>query len=298
MTDLFLPQWREPKSLDAAAATISKLGKNLHEHAYLIGMTLIWVKEKEGHGNFIPWIENHVWFGRITAYRMMEFAKQCSQAQRMLEYHREKCFPRKHLESPDSPTCEVTDLQDLIRQGKTFGTIYADPPWEYSNRATRSAAHDIYREDKVTGRSTMTVNEIAALPIKELAADKSHLHLWTTNAFLFECKEIIEAWGFEYKSLFVWVKPQMGIGNYWRVSHEILLLGVRGGLTFADRGLMSWIEADRGEHSVKPERIRTMIESASPGPRLELFARRISDGWTVWGNEIERDIFTHQVAIV
>lgn len=182
-----------------------------------------------------------------------------------------------------SPTCTLDDLSSLVASGEKFGTIYVDPPWKYGNQGTRAAADNHY--------VTMTVEEIAELPVRALAAENSHLHLWTTNAFLFECPRIIEAWGFEYKSLFVWVKPQMGIGNYWRVSHELLLFACRGKAPFMDRSLMSWKEEERTQHSRKPEAVRQMIERASPKPRLELFGRRPAEGWTVWGNEIERNLF-------
>lgn len=183
--------------------------------------------------------------------------------------------------------CTVDDLYKLVRKGLKFGTIYADPAWRYSNQATRAATDGEY--------PTMTVEEIAALPIRELAADQCHLHLWTTSAFLFECPKIFDAWGFTYKSGFVWVKPQMGIGNYWRLSHEYLLLGVRGDLTFLDRSLISWLSADRSKHSSKPHAIRCMIERASPPNRLELFGRDATEGWTVWGNEISRGIFDKDI---
>ena len=87
----------------------------------------------------------------------------------------------------------------------------------------------------------------------------------------------------------------MGIGNYWRVSHEFLLLGVKGGLVFADHGQMSWLRHDRIGHSRKPEQVRRIIEKVSPGPYLELFGRRTADNWTVWGNEIERTLFNQSV---
>lgn len=185
--------------------------------------------------------------------------------------------------SQPGTTCTLEDLDELVKRGRKFGTIYADPPWSYGNQGTRAATDNHY--------PTMTVEEIAALPIGELAAENAHLHLWTTNAFLFECQKLFAVWGFEYKSAFIWVKPQMGIGNYWRVSHEFMLLGVRGSLPFIDHSLMSWAQIDRTEHSKKPERVRLMIEKASPGPRLELFARHTSLGWTSWGNEIERSLF-------
>lgn len=170
----------------------------------------------------------------------------------------------------------VSDLGKLA--GKTFGCIYADPPWKYGNQATRAATSNHYE--------ALTVEQICALPVRELAAEKCHLHLWTTNGFLFECPRIFEAWGFEFKSSFVWVKPQMGIGNYWRCSHEILLLAVRGGLTAQDKGQKSWAACPRGEHSAKPDIIREAVEKLSPGPYLELFGRGPRDRWTVFGNQV------------
>ena len=178
----------------------------------------------------------------------------------------------------DEPCCKVEDLNRVASEGVKFGCIYADPPWSYGNQGTRAATDNHY--------PTMTIEAIAALPIRELAADECHLHLWTTNGFLREALSLLDGWGFEFKSTFIWVKPQLGIGNYWRCSHEIMLLGVKGGRTFPANGFKSWIEADRTEHSAKPEQVRELIEKVSPGPRLELFGRRTAPGWTVWGNEV------------
>ena len=120
--------------------------------------------------------------------------------------------------------------------------------------------------------------------------------MWTTNGFLFECPRLFDAWGFEFRSSFIWVKPQIGIGNYWRNSHEFLLTAIRGNAKrFADKTLKSWIEVDRGQHSAKPDQVRAFIEGASPGPFLELFGRRQYDGWAVWGDQIEQTIFDHAV---
>lgn len=164
--------------------------------------------------------------------------------------------------------------------GCKFGCIYADPPWQYGNQATRASTGNHY--------DTMTVDELCEMPIASLAAEDAHLHLWTTNAFLFDAKRVLEAWGFEYRSVFVWVKPQMGIGNYWRLSHEFLVLGIRGDAKrFNDKSLKSWGEFERGKHSAKPEEVRLMVERASAGPYLELFGRKPIEGWTVFGNQID-----------
>jgi len=169
-------------------------------------------------------------------------------------------------------------------QSQKFACIYADPPWQYGNQGTRAATDNHY--------PTMPLDDICALPIKDIAADNAHLHLWTTNAFLFDAKRVMESWGFTYKSCFVWVKPQMGIGNYWRVSHEFLLLGLRGDCPFLQHDEMSWGEFPRGRHSAKPDKVRQMIERVSPGPRIELFSRERFEGWSAWGNQVGSNLFT------
>ena len=182
---------------------------------------------------------------------------------------------------PSGQARSCGSLQQLIEDGQRFGAVYADPPWPYSNQATRGATSNHYQ--------TMSVEAICNEPISQLAADESHLHLWTTNAFLIDAFDVLEAWGFDYKSCFVWVKPQMGMGNYWRISHEFLLLGVRGGLGFADRAQMSWMSAKRSRHSQKPEAVRQLIESVSPGPYLEMYGRQLplSPDWTVYGDQLQ-----------
>lgn len=183
-------------------------------------------------------------------------------------------------------TPEVVDsLTALVAAGRKFGTIYADPPWEYDKRVGRAAASRHYR--------TMSLTDICAEPVAQLVEENAHLHLWTTNGFLRDAFEVIEAWGFHYKSCFVWVKPQLGVGNYWRVSHEFLLLGVRGSLPFADRCQRSWLEATRTAHSHKPGIIRCLIEKVSPPAYLELYGREEihEPGWTVYGNQVERRLF-------
>lgn len=181
------------------------------------------------------------------------------------------------LRLDDAGRC-VAGLDEL--SGDKFGCIYADPPWKYGNQGTRASTDNHY--------DTMTIDQLCEMPVSELAADDAHLHLWTTNAFLFDAQRVMDAWGFEYRSVFVWVKPQMGIGNYWRVSHEFMLLGIRGDAKrFNDRSLKSWAEFNRRRHSAKPDEIRAMVERASSGPYLEMFGRRAVRGWTVFGNQID-----------
>lgn len=179
----------------------------------------------------------------------------------------------------------VSNLQMLVEQRAIFSTIYADPPWPYSNVAARGAAENHYE--------TMTLESIMREPVAELTTPNAHLHLWTTNAFLRDAFDVMRAWSFRYKSCLIWIKPQLGMGNYWRVSHEFLLLGVRGKLPFCDRTCRSWVSARRTVHSRKPFAFRELIERVSPGPYLELFGRveHPNTDWTVYGNQVERRLF-------
>jgi N6-adenosine-specific RNA methylase IME4 len=179
--------------------------------------------------------------------------------------------------------CTVAHLDLLAERKEQFRCLYADPPWPYDNQATRASTDNHYE--------TMSVDAICELPVGQLAADQSHLHLWATNAFLSDALRVIAAWGFEYKGHFCWTKPHLGLGNYWRVAHELLLLGVRGNLVFADRSLRSWGEYPRTAHSAKPPGLRRLIERASPRPRLELFGRHPTSGRVVWGDQIPADFF-------
>lgn len=177
----------------------------------------------------------------------------------------------------------VYSLDELLAQQRRFACFYADPPWRFDNRASRAAAENHY--------STLSLKDLLDMPIGELAEPNSHLHLWVPNSLLAEGLEVIKAWGFVYKTCFVWIKPQMGMGHYWRSSHELLLLGVRGSYRFRANDLKSWKLARRTRHSSKPDVVREMIERVSPGPYLELFARRTCSGWTAFGNEVERMLF-------
>ena len=178
----------------------------------------------------------------------------------------------------------VTDLQSLIDEGQKYSAIYADPPWKHENQASRGATDNHY--------PTMTIEEICSEPVSQLAADNAHLHLWTTSVFLREAFEVIEAWGFRYAfSSLAWVKPDLGLGNYFRSSHELLLLGVRGDLPFRDHSQRSWIERKRSKHSQKPEAVREIIEKVSPPCYLEMYGRKQppNSRWTVYGNELSRE---------
>lgn len=196
-----------------------------------------------------------------------------------------KWWKAKEIEAnvAETVTTEHGDIltDDLAKfDGLRFAAIYADPPWAYSNQSTRAATDNHY--------GTMSIDDLCQMPVKDLSADECHLHLWTTNAFLREAFDVIDAWGFEYKSTAIWCKPQIGIGNYVRVSHEFVLIAVKGDCkSFKQKNIRSWFEADRTKHSSKPDYWRKVVEDNSPnGLRLELFGRERVPGWHIFGNQI------------
>jgi N6-adenosine-specific RNA methylase IME4 len=136
----------------------------------------------------------------------------------------------------------------------------------------------------------MRISDIAALRVDRLAAPDAHLWLWVTNTDWQQQIEVMAAWGFTYKSCLTWIKPRFGLGGYLRNQTEHLLLGVRGRAPIQFRSQGSWFYAPRQEHSHKPEEQYAIIERCSPGPYLELFARRTRPGWHVWGNEVTCDV--------
>jgi N6-adenosine-specific RNA methylase IME4 len=164
----------------------------------------------------------------------------------------------------------------------TFPTILADPPWDVSQRGGRGA-HRHY--------PLMTTEAIAALPVGNLASTDAHLWLWVTNATLFAGQAVMEAWSFTYRSCLTWVKPGLGLGSsYLRNNTEHLLFGTRGKAPVLYHSQPTWLFAPKQDHSHKPEEQYAVIERCSPGPYLELFARRKQPGWQVWGNEVISDV--------
>jgi N6-adenosine-specific RNA methylase IME4 len=136
----------------------------------------------------------------------------------------------------------------------------------------------------------MRLEDICALPVRGLATDDAHLWLWGTNSDMFRQIAVMEAWGFSYRSCLTWIKPRFGLGNYLRNQTEHLFLGVRGRAPIQFKGQGSWLYAPLQDHSHKPEEQYAVIERCSPGPYLELFARRTRPGWDGWGHEVDPDV--------
>lgn len=170
---------------------------------------------------------------------------------------------------------------------KKYRVIYADPPWKYGDERTGlvgySAAVDHY--------PTMSISELQALPVNELAQDNAVLFLWATSPLLPDALSLIEAWGFTYKSSFIWDKVRHNVGHYNSVRHELLLIATRGSCTPDVKKLFDSVQVIErtDKHSEKPEEFRQIIDTLYPptgSDRIELFRRGDApEGWKVWGNE-------------
>lgn len=184
---------------------------------------------------------------------------------------------------------------DLLRatKGRRFGTILADPPWQFQNKTGKVAPE----HRRLSRYATLSLEDIASLPVGEVAADLSHLYLWVPNALLPEGLAVMQAWGFKYKSNIVWHKVRKdggsdgrGVGFYFRNVTELILFGVRGKnarTLQAGRRQVNLVASRKREHSRKPDEQYPIIEACSPGPFLELFARGARKGWTTWGNQAD-----------
>ncbi|BDT94160.1 DNA methyltransferase [Nocardia sputorum] len=164
---------------------------------------------------------------------------------------------------------------------KRYRTIMADPPWNIDQAGGRGA---------IQHYPLMTVEQIANMPVGDLAEDDAHLWLWVTNGSWRAGYDVMTAWGFTYRSPLTWVKPRLQLGQYLRNMTEHVLFGTRGRAPVNFRAQPTWFIAPVQEHSHKPEEQYAIIERVSGGPYLELFARRRQPGWDAWGNEIDSDI--------
>jgi len=168
---------------------------------------------------------------------------------------------------------------------RRYAVLYADPPWHFNvyneESGIESAAGNHY--------STMSLEEICALPVLSLASPDAALFMWTTVPHLRESFDVLVAWGFEYKTNIVWVKDKIGLGYFVRNQHELLLVATRGDMPSPSPANRppSVISASRREHSRKPDEAYALIERMYPDlPKIELFARQARPGWAAWGNEV------------
>ncbi|MBM4380813.1 MAG: ParB N-terminal domain-containing protein, partial [Deltaproteobacteria bacterium] len=160
-----------------------------------------------------------------------------------------------------------------------YRTIVVDPPWEYADEGIAGAAARQY--------ATMSDDAVKALGVASLAApDGCHLYLWTTAPKLEVAFQVLRAWGFAFKTMLVWRKNRLGLGRYFRSQTEFVLFATRErSLPLREQGMSNLFEAPVARHSEKPGEFYALVERASLGPRLDMFARKARAGWMVWGAE-------------
>jgi N6-adenosine-specific RNA methylase IME4 len=192
----------------------------------------------------------------------------------------------------------VHDLNRLIATGQRFAVICADPPWRYETWSAKGQGRSAEQHYRTAG-----VDEIKQFPVAQLAADDCTLLLWATWPCLLDALDVITAWGFTYKTAaFVWVKQNRsglglftGLGKWTRANTEPCLLATRGSPHRQARDVHQVILSPVAAHSRKPDEAQVRIERLLAGPYLELFARRPTPGWTVWGDQIERGLFHQEI---
>lgn len=180
-----------------------------------------------------------------------------------------------------------------------YGAILADPPWGF--RTWSGPDKKVASRGTVAPYQTMEMDEIAGLPVSDVAAENAVLFMWVVWPTLPEALEVMRAWGFAYKTCaFSWMKADpyklfaleedvyMGLGYWTRANSEVCLLGTRGNVRRRDASVRQGIIQPKRQHSRKPDCVHDRIERLVAGPYLELFARAPRKGWTVWGNETDK----------
>jgi N6-adenosine-specific RNA methylase IME4 len=201
-----------------------------------------------------------------------------------------------HFEIQDG--CTVDNLDALANSDKKFGVIYIDPPWSFHVYSEKGKQRSPERHYDV-----QSLDDIKAMPIEKLAADDCALLLWAVHNQLPDALNVIKAWGFTYKTVaFTWVKQNKsgeglftGMGYWTRSNTEVCLLATRGSPKRLAKDVPQVILSPVGEHSVKPDEARTRIERLLPGPYLELYGRQPMPGWSVWGNQISRNLLQQDI---
>ena len=160
-----------------------------------------------------------------------------------------------------------------------FQTIVTDPPWDWSDEG------DVNQFGRTKPEyATMPIEEIEKLPIDKISDENCHLYLWVTNRSLPKAFRLIKNWGFRYITCLTWVKPSIGVGNYFRGSTEQVLFAVKGCQPLKRKDVGTHFLANRGEvHSAKPDEFYSLVESCSYAPYIDVFGRKERDGWSVWG---------------
>jgi N6-adenosine-specific RNA methylase IME4 len=286
----------------AAKLATLKLGDNQHSEGLPIGRssellnvgerTVARAREVQEHGT--PELVSAVERGAVSVSAAADVAALPAQEQREIVARGEREILRAAQEIR-ARKAEMRRAERIERLAATcnqpfpsnrrYAVIYANPPWHF----------EVYNEESgiehaaANHYSTMSLDEIRALPIPSLASPDAALFMWTTVPHLRESFQVLDAWGFEYKTNIVWVKDKIGLGYFVRNQHELLLVATRGDMPSPSPANRppSVISAPRREHSRKPDEAYEIIERMYPTlPKIELFARQTRSGWAAWGNEV------------
>lgn len=174
---------------------------------------------------------------------------------------------------------KIEALSTPLEAQGLFQTIVIDPPWDWGDEG------DVNQFGRAKpDYHTMPIEEIERLPVGEIADENCHLYLWVTNRSLPKAFRLIDAWGFRYITCLTWVKPSIGMGNYFRGSTEQVLFCVKGSQPLKRHDAGTHFEAPRGDkHSAKPDEFYSLVESCSYAPYIDIFGRANRAGWSVWG---------------
>lgn len=205
----------------------------------------------------------------VTRSSVLEKAKNKKRAEKEAKREKQRQENAEKIEQLATP---------LEAQG-LFQTIVIDPPWDWGDEG------DVNQFGRARpDYHTMPIEEIEQLPVGKIADDNCHLYLWVTNRSLPKAFKLIESWGFRYITCLTWVKPSIGMGNYFRGSTEQVLFAVKGSQPLKRKDVGTWFKADRGkEHSAKPDEFYDLVESCSYAPYIDIFGRKDRECWSVWG---------------
>jgi len=211
----------------------------------------------------------------LTQAGLLQVAKQEQRQQKEQEREQKREENRQEI-------AQVKTIEEALGLAK-FNTIVIDPPWDWGDEGDV----DQFGRARPTYK-TMPIADVLALPIGRYADTDCHMYLWITNRSLPKGFRLLEEWGFRYVTCITWVKPSFGMGNYFRGQTEHMLFGVKGSQLLKRKDAPTYFEGKRGPngHSSKPLESYPFIESCSPGPYLELFARSERPDWTSWGAEL------------
>lgn len=194
------------------------------------------------------------------------------------QIRREEKEERREEERQEN-AAKIETLKTPLEAQGLFQTIVIDPPWDWGDEG------DVNQFGRAKpDYHTMPIEDIEALPVGKIADENCHLYLWVTNRSLPKAFKLAEAWGFRYITCLTWVKPSIGMGNYFRGSTEQVLFCVKGSQPLKRRDVGTHFEAPRGDrHSAKPDEFYRLVESCSYGPYIDIFGREGREGWSVWG---------------